>query len=393
MAQLLMLKKALISYVTNSAKAVWSAISYPLSIISTRSGKLKDYHIYGNTIQDGEPAPDNPIEMQSVGELVTEGEYEGKYRIGVVARGKNMLKAPLDVSSWGKQETSKYSYKLNGILPINETVTLSFDYTTLPAYFYFLTDDESIRSGATNENLRTVYLATDRLVNKKLTFTPKEGKSYYLYSALGANNSSATAAQAWLDRFTYMQIEYGNEATEYEEYKEPQTFDIYLNEPLRKVEGYEDYIDFEKGVVVRSLKERALTGNENWYREAFRVYCFAEKSSSDGNKMLCISNRFVPYSWEKLYQNSFLATKNVGIAQQSGGVIVITPSQDIPSVEDWKAQLKAWNDEENPLTVIYYVNPTEEEVELPKLPQYKGTTVYEVDATIKPSGIKVFYYE
>ena len=518
MAHLQTLKKALISYVTNSAKAVWSAIAYPLSIFSSRSGKLKDYHIYGNTVQDGEPAPENPIPMQSVGDLTvnlfdkdnpniikglvysstlqiiyndlcrlvwieiepnttytitklpqsgicalssveptvngyvdvrytytdlggTQGEYTvtsgenhkylvvaiapssggtytekemidslqiqmggtateyepyNKYRIGVIARGKNILKAPLDVSSWEKKliTSANYSYNLGKILPLNETVTLSFDYTTIPKYFYFLTDDESVATVPyLDTSLNVKYLVIDKVENLKLTFTPKEGKSYYLHSALSANNTSKAVAQAWLDKFTYIQIEYGSEATEYEEYKEPKTFDIYLNEPLRKVPDAEDYIDFEKGVVVRSLKERALTGNEDWYRQFFRVYCFVENSSSDGNKMLCVSNRFAPTSWENLYQNSFLATKKIGIAQQSGGVISITPSQDVPSAEDWKAQLKAWNDEENPLTVIYYVKPTEEKIELPKLPQFKGTTVYEVDTTVKPSGMEICYYE
>ena len=217
--------------------------------------RLHNAKIHGNTVQYDTPAPDNPVGMQSVGELVTEGEHSGKYKISIKASAEN----------------------------------------------------------------------------------------------------------------------------------EEQIFDIYLNEPLRKVPDAEDYIDFEKGVVVRSLKEHALTGNEDWYRQFFRVYCFVEYSSSDGVKMLCVSNRFAPTSWENLYQNSFLATKKIGIAQQSGGVISITPSQDVPSAEDWKAQLKAWNDEENPLTVIYYVKPTEEKIELPEIPTMRGATTYEILTEIPAS--------
>ena len=511
MNQLQMLKVALIGYV-NSMKAVWSDRLYPLSIISKRKGTLKDYHIYGNTVQDGEPAPENPIPMQSVGDLtvnlfdkdnpniikgfinssdlyiyahsvarlvwieikpnttytitklpqsgicalssvepkidakvdvrytytdlggtagehtVTSGEnhkylvvaiapttggaytekemidslqiqmggtvtpYEpyNKYRIGVVARGKNMLKAPLDVSSWGKQETSKYSYKLNGILPINETVTLSFDYTTLPTYFYFLTDDESISSGGTNANLRTVYLTTDRLVNKKLTFTPKEGKSYYLYSALGANNTSSTAAQAWLDRFTYIQIEYGNEATEYEEYKEPQTFDIFVDEPLRKIEGYEDYIDFEKSIVVRKIAEKVFDGTESWVYESLSYgnNFYTVISNALGNQYLTVlCNKGKHYKGGDL-------TKNYAVRISSISRYFNYRFQDANNLSTYKQILSDWKEEGNPLYINYVLNVEKEEtVDLPSLPQFKGTTVYEVDTTVNPSGMEVCYYE
>lgn len=190
-----------------------------------------------------------------VGDIVNEGEHTNKYKISVAVRGKNLLKAPLDINSWGKQETSKYSYKLNDILPINETVTLSFDYTTLPTYFYFLTDDESVTTVPYSDtSLNIKYLVADKVQNVKLTFTPKEGKSYYLHNAMTANNTSATAGQNWLNKFTYIQIEYGSEATEYEEYKEGQDIDFYLDAPL----GSDEYVDFKNKKVVRNTAEEKL---------------------------------------------------------------------------------------------------------------------------------------
>ena len=42
---------------------------------------------------------------------------------------------------------------------------------------------------------------------------------------------------------------------EYEPYIEPVTTNIYLNEPLRKLEDVEDYIDFENQRVVRYIEE------------------------------------------------------------------------------------------------------------------------------------------
>ena len=196
-----------------------------------------------------------------VGDIVNEGEHTNKYKISVAARGKNLLKAPLDINSWEKKliTSANYSYNLGKILPLNETVTLSFDYTTIPKYFYFLTDDESVTTVPySNTSLNIKYLVSDKVQNVKLTFTPKEGKSYYLHNAMAANNTSKDVAQAWLDRFTYIQIEYGSEATEYEEYKEGQDIDIYLDAPL----GSDEYIDFEANKIIRRTSEENINPPE-----------------------------------------------------------------------------------------------------------------------------------
>ena len=58
---------------------------YPLILKHSKGRKLLDYKIYGNSVQDGTPTPDNPIEIQSVGDLVVDkndANY-GKYKIPV----------------------------------------------------------------------------------------------------------------------------------------------------------------------------------------------------------------------------------------------------------------------------------------------------------------------
>lgn len=40
---------------------------------------------------------------------------------------------------------------------------------------------------------------------------------------------------------------------------------IYLDEPLRKIDGYSDYIDFINGKIVRNIKKIVLDGSEDWY--------------------------------------------------------------------------------------------------------------------------------
>lgn len=55
----------------------------PLTLSNPTGDDLIEYSITGNIVQDGTPTPENPIEIQGVGELVTEGKYSGKYKITV----------------------------------------------------------------------------------------------------------------------------------------------------------------------------------------------------------------------------------------------------------------------------------------------------------------------
>ena len=62
-----------------------------------------NYKIEGNSVQNGTPTPEAPVEVQSVGDLVTDitdANY-GKYKIPVVAKGKNMLKDVRDIYNGG----------------------------------------------------------------------------------------------------------------------------------------------------------------------------------------------------------------------------------------------------------------------------------------------------
>lgn len=51
--------------------------STPLTTSHESIGEnLKDYRIYGNSVQDGTPTPENPVEIESVGDLLLPEEYQ-----------------------------------------------------------------------------------------------------------------------------------------------------------------------------------------------------------------------------------------------------------------------------------------------------------------------------
>ena len=65
-----------------------------LELTKTFYGPVKNYKIYGNSIQNGTPSPANPVEVESVGDLVTDTTdvNYGKYRIPVKVSGKNLFR-------------------------------------------------------------------------------------------------------------------------------------------------------------------------------------------------------------------------------------------------------------------------------------------------------------
>ena len=95
-----MLYKDYVERKVSNAIRINSAEGYPCVFDNSKGRPLKDYKLYGKSIQDGTPNPDNPIEIQSVGDLVidAESEYYGKYAVPIVVNDTTThiyLDAPL----------------------------------------------------------------------------------------------------------------------------------------------------------------------------------------------------------------------------------------------------------------------------------------------------------
>ena len=542
MNQLQMLKMALIAYV-NSAKAIRSAIAHPLSIVSKKATMLKDYRIYGNSVQDGEPTPENPIEVRSVGELtknlydaqtypMTKGCYvytvtgniiEGweqyastkDYIPCVELRGKTIT---LNHTGGNTPGISFYNDKKEQILGVPNSNKTSVTATVPDEAFYYrfsvlveYADEAMLVEGDTAEEYEpyhkykvpvtvrgknlvdmTTFLeepitlsgltaesygdgkirvygtptVSGSLINMKLASVKQEyhiesgtvictsatldaeynnktggctiGYQCGLYNAKDnwvVNAQSQNPAKTltddimWIkggnvlitpkDTETYLdfvicpQLEYGNKATSFEPYIEPQTHNIYLDEPLRKVGDYADCVDFEKGVVVRKTAEKVFDGKENWKLDVstnnnnllVEEYCNGFLANIQSLKLL-LSNRVEAVTWNYLWNNYY---KETGASDLRTGCCVVyssndgtgkpvrcvrvTPYTTLPTIAEWKSQLASWYEEGNPFTVWYAIPTEEQPIFLPMLPQFKGTTVYEVQQDIAPSGIEVCYYE
>ncbi len=247
MNQLQMLKMALIAYV-NSAKAIWSALAYPLSIVSKRKGNVKDYRIYGNSVQDGTPSPEAPIEIQSVGELVTEGDYAGKYKIPITVRGKNYF----DLNKVPFSDTTK-PYN-NGLIAtkVADTNRGNRIPISLPVgkKIYVTLDVVSSQINGTAKRVTLDFLdsgysrvfawnITSDIAHKSYSYTPTKKISYVQFYFQSNSTQNVVGDTATVDNI--MIRTEGDDV--WEPYIKPQTVDIYLDEPIGTGEVIQKSVD------------------------------------------------------------------------------------------------------------------------------------------------------
>ena len=179
--------------------------------------------------------------------------------------------------------------------------------------------------------------------------------------------------------------------------------DIYLNEPLRKIGDYADCVDFENGIVRKTIYEKVLTEDNSWTQwdtsvteQTSGVYyrSSADLGTYSNQKIVAIvglSNYFTATPYSLNTQKD----EYVGRCVFSGASNPPYIGFKIPFVtlDEWKRWLAEKNAEGNPLKVYWvWKEPTETPITLPKLPTFNGTTVYTIDTSIQPSNMSATYY-
>lgn len=349
-----------------------TATGYPCILENSAGKPIINYKIYGNSVQNGTPSPDNPVEVQSVGTLITEGENSGKYEITVVCRGKNLfnknglfldgyLKFDGEISGGNDWKTTNYYIKCSG------TVTVSTPHGLGTNPYLVCYDIDKNFLGA-------VLSGGGTLQEKTVNLLPE---TYFI------KISCRTIA------LNSYQLEIGENATEYEPYKEPVRTSIILDEPLRKISDYSDFIDFKNNKIVRNIGVKSFYGTEPLIK---------------GNYPVANSNQFYLSRWADLDQNAKVdATLNthfvnkkvengtdIGVYYNFYPALNFLPKN--ADVNDFQAFLDTENAKGTPVTVYYpLAEPTEEIVKLPEIPTFSGTTIIETATEILPSDIEITY--
>lgn len=169
-----------------------------------------------------------------------------------------------------------------------------------------------------------------------------------------------------------------------------ETKHIYLDEPLRKIGDYADYIDFKNQKVIRNVGVKAYDGSENWKNypnnQGFSIIEDSMKSQNLGDG-LC--------NYFKTVKKFALAGIIYGANSKAMYFIHLYASDSSLTVDEWKAKLSTWNTNGNPLTVYYILaTSAEEDITIPNLtiPDSEVTNIF-VGTSLQPSSMDVTYYQ
>lgn len=485
----------------------------PLTLSKCKGVDLVDYKIYGNSIQNGTPTPDTPIEVESVGDksinicpsFCSQYPTEGTMKVH-----KFPIKANTTYSiGFGSEKTA---YKAVWLYDNNDNITKLVTYAygdsgynnmvvipkqdgymsvgimdssanVIVAEGMYYTLSTSQQNNLNNNGITTsargeipyepygvyivpivsksknlyggerefAYSKTTNNTHKSFYEAFKIGKQYTLYCYIDNTQATGTACirmsvgikgGGWIYNqsgsitagnkgysrtvFTIpdnyngelnMQFQANggtvifadimlvegkyNLATlpEYEPYYEPVTTNIYLNEPLRKIGDYVDYIDFKNKKVVRNIKQKMLDGNvpvlengDDWrYVEGYYLVAYASSEIPDiyktRSKGYILCDRLVNRTYTELYSTTNV---NEGISTYNTStysILIRLKNNNITTKEKYYEYLN-----NNPLDILYVLaTPTEETIELPNIPTHKGTTIIEIDTKIQPSNMEVIY--
>jgi hypothetical protein len=207
----------------------------PITLQKCKGVDLVDYKIYGESVQDGTPTPDIPVEVESVGD-----------------KTKNLF----DKS---KAKDSYYISSTDGNLAWNAN-NLATDYIEVkPNTTYCMSENVAKHGAFYNANKEFV----SGIIYTSIINVPDDASIKYF---------RGSATKTLKDT---LQIVEDSQITEYEPYgyripvkvsndTEEIITNIYLNEPLRKIDDVADYIDFEKQKVYRKIGKVICNGTENW---------------------------------------------------------------------------------------------------------------------------------
>lgn len=233
---------------------------------------------------------------------------------------------------------------------------------------------------------------------KSTTFTlNKEAKHYYIYI------SNSLTVEEEYNETIYVQLEKGNTMTSFKPYYN-QTTNIYLDEPLRKIDEYSDNIDFINGKVVRNIREIVL-GSESSISALNNNESGAAQSSSNGAFMIYFStNGIKNLKNSSVILNQFLYMYNSSIIDnisanrmQDKTACIRQGSNDRIYFRntDWTG--KTGNEVRDLFgitnLILNYIltTPTEESITLPNIPTVEGNNTLNIETEITPSQVYIKY--
>lgn len=334
-----------------------------------------DYTLYGQSVQNGTPTPETPVEVESVGEKTRNIWYPSVDTVtknGITATRNN--DNTYTVNGTATAECYLHIGKIT--IEVGTTYYLSGGTSQAPIAF-------QLREGSTG---------VDTLYNHGgiTTFSPTGECSVDIINCVIVVRSGVEVNNVIVKPMISLE-----NTDEYEPYgyKIPikvsgngktVTTNIYLDEPLRKIGNYADCIDFENSKIIRKIKCIELKKATDKYtytgKNGANFADILDGKYSRNQKALCNRNMnwFIGNSNEMWIgaDNTYLYW--IGILDYLGFTT-------ITELNEWLY--------DNPTYVFYASNsPSETPITLPKIPSFKGTTILSAETTIQPNNIEITYY-
>ena len=194
----------------------------------------------------------------------------------------------------------------------------------------------------------------------------------YLYIAIDDNN---LASQTGSVTFNNVMLEEGSTApSKYIPYYN-QTTNIYLDEPLRKIDEYSDYIDFINGKVVRNIKEMDMSIITGWRKNNttppgyYRISA-ANEYNLKINKLISNIFKYDSVAWNK---NNEIGITNLGNLWITPGDNSLVNPSDVPT----------WLQNKNAYMLGILETPTEESITLPNIKLIEGKNIITIGTEVQ----------
>lgn len=321
------------------------------SVILDNPKLISDYKIYGSSVQNGTPTVDSPVEIESVGDLVTEGDYKNKYEISMILSGKNLHNINTDTI---------------GAMYDNEGNIINNNNIFVTDYLFITSKNTKIKLTGTNniksvQNIRVNFFDNNKIWLSQSVIPVNASENFDKDITVPTNAKS-------------IRISFAKDNEEKFEINEFYTTSIYLDEPLRKIGEYADYIDFKNKKVVRNVNQKTFTKDSNWALSKATNNFYVNESIENSKESIILCN----------YQ------KSTSLAVGSENIFISDTSKlnfQTKKINFTVDDLKNWLSDKELIINFPLKNATEENI---NLPQINGNTIKILTKT-SPSNIEVTY--
>ena len=339
---------------------------------------------------------------------ITSSSYERSgYKIPIKVSGKNLVNAPLwETSVTGNGITVEYlesedCFLLNGTATSTNSVAGKYiNIPSVPGTSYVLSakyvSGSIDRTNGSGGKYAVAYFGNADTINTTNNWHSIHLQNQDVTGSVKVNNKN------YITRFWFyvsqgvtfdnykvkIQLEEGSTATDYVPYVEPKTYNIYLDEPLRKIGNYADSIDYASGKIIRNIGIKNLSEIKSlggWNDKT--TYWYGYFSLLDDAKAISelkiMCDKFeCKYPRNSNIAETYLSNDTASYPKVIYYSIVKTECPEVSSQSKMLTWLKNTN------ANIHYVlaTPIEKTIDLPEITVSSLYTNYEILTDVGPSS-------